>query len=426
MAVEYKKTLDVRYTADIVVAGGGPAGVAAAVTAARCGKNVIIIEQSGTFGGSSMLCNVPELMNFDDGEKFICHGFGQMIFDGMGYVNENKRRWPLVKPEKLKRLYDEFIKSSGATTLFYTKAVDVIKSGNKITHLVVSGAEGVYAICADVFVDCTGSGALCVMAGAEFEYGDENGKAMSATLCSLWGGVDFSQKGIDGDYYEKAYDAGVFSQYDPILPGIKANFPEVGVGEANAGHCFGVDDTNTESLTEATFFGRKILEEYENFYTNFVPGCKEAVLIKSADFIGIRESRRIKCEYMLNQNDFFKEEPFFDEIGRYSYPVDIHPMSTDKKAVEDFHKSLTLHHKSGDTYSIPYRCLIPKGIENILVAGRTLGVDRAMQASIRVIPGCYITGQAAGAAAAVCVEDGTNAKSADVEKIKDYIQKAYR
>ena len=146
MIIEYRKNLEVKYCADILVAGGGPAGVAAAVSAARCGKNVIIIESSGTFGGSSMLCNVPELMNFDDGEKFICHGFGREIFDDLGFVNENKRRWPLVKPEKLKRLYDRLIQTSGVTTLFYTKVVDAICDDGKISQIVVSGAEGVYAI----------------------------------------------------------------------------------------------------------------------------------------------------------------------------------------------------------------------------------------------------------------------------------------
>ena len=191
------------------------------------------------------------------------------MFDGLGFVHENKRKWPLVKPEKLKRLYDKLIDEAGVITLFYTKIVDVLCNDCRVTHVLVSGAEGVYAIEAEVFVDCTGSGALCAMAGAEYEYGDEEGRAMGATLCSLWGGVDFSKKGVDGDYYEKAYSDGVFSQYDPILPGIKANFPEIGVGEANAGHCFEVEDINTESLTNATFYGRKILEEYEKFYNNY-------------------------------------------------------------------------------------------------------------------------------------------------------------
>ncbi len=421
MSVEYKKQLDVKYKADIVVAGGGPAGVAAAVSAGRQGMKVIIIESSGTFGGASILCNVPELMNFDDGKNFISRGFGREIFDGLGFVNENCRRWPLVKPEKLKRLYDKLIKDAGVTTLFYAKVVDAICRDGRINQLVVSGVEGVYAVEAKVYIDCTGSGALCAMAGAEYEYGDENGKTMGATLCSLWGGVDFEKKGIDGDYYEAAYKDGVFSQYDPILPGIKANFPEIGVGQANAGHCFGVDDTKTDSITEALFCGRKMLEEYEKFYSEYVPGCESAVLIKSSDFLGIRESRRIKCEYILNQDDFFKEEPFYDEIGRYSYPVDIHPMNNDKKSVEDFHKSLTLHHKSGETYSIPYRCLVPKGVRNLLVAGRSLGVDRAMQASVRVIPGCFITGQGAGVAAAVCAQDKCDCKDANIEKIKEKI-----
>jgi hypothetical protein len=146
---------------------------------------------------------------------------------------------------------------------------------------------------------------LASFAGAEFAYGDEDGNTMSATICSLWGGVDFSRKPIDGDFYEQAYRDGVFSQYDNALPGIKRNYVEIGVGGGNVGHCFGVDDRDIKSLSKAMFSGRKILAEYENFYRNYVPGCENAVLIKSADFIGIRESRRIVCEYTLTQDTFF-------------------------------------------------------------------------------------------------------------------------
>lgn len=288
-----------------------------------------------------------------------------------------------------------------------------------VKQVVASGADGLFVIETGFCVDATGSGILCAMAGADYEYGDENGVAMSATLCSIWGGVDFAQKGNDdGSMYQKAYEDGVFSQYDTVLPGIKDNFPEVGVGQGNIGHSFQVDDRSPESLTEATFHGREILREYEVYYRDYMPGCEKAQLIKSSDFIGIRESRRIVCEYTLKQEDFFRKESFADEIGRYSYPIDIHPMSSDQKGMDGFRQSLRMRHGDGESYSIPYRCLVPKKLKNVLVAGRSVGADHAMQASIRVIPGCYITGQACGVAAAVCVTDGTAAKDGDVKKMQ--------
>ncbi len=417
--ITYQREIPVKYQVDILVAGGGPAGVAAAVSAARQGKKVMLVELSGTFGGSSMLAGVPELMNFDDGENFICKGFGEEVFGRLGLSIQKKREWHGFKPEKLKRVYDALVEESGVMPLFYTKLVDAICDDGQIRQVVVSGAEGVFAIEAKVYIDGTGSGMLCALAGADYEYGDENGIAMSATLCSIWGGVDFEKKGTDdGSMYRTAYADGVFSHYDTILPGIKNNFPEIGVGGGNIGHSFRVDDTSSESLTEATLYGRRILPEYERYYNEYMPGCEKAELIKSADFIGIRESRRIVCEYMLCQDDFFREEPFEDEIGRYSYPIDIHPMSSDEKGMEGFRQALKMRHKDGESYSIPYRCLIPKNLKNVLVAGRSVGADHPMQASIRVIPGCYITGQACGVAAAVCVEDGSFAKDADIKKIQ--------
>lgn len=422
--ISYQREIPVKYSVDILVAGGGPAGVAAAVSAARCGKKVMIMEQSGTFGGSSMLAGVPELMNFDDGENFICKGFGEDVFQRLGLSIQVKREWHEFKPEKLKRVYDALIQESGAIPLFYTRLVDAICEDGQIRQVVVSGAEGVFAIESKFYIDGTGSGMLCALAGADFEYGDENGVAMSATLCSLWGGVDFDKKGTDdGDMYRTAYADGVFSHYDTILPGIKGNFPEIGVGCGNIGHSFNVDDTSSESLTKATLYGRKILPEYERYYKEYKVGCEKAELIKSADFIGIRESRRIVCEYMLCQDDFFRAEPFEDEIGRYSYPIDIHPMSSDEEGMEGFRQALKMRHGDGESYSIPYRCLIPKKLSNVLVAGRSVGADHPMQASIRVIPGCYITGQACGVAAAVCVEDGTLTKDADIQKIQKILGK---
>ena len=422
MGITYTKNLKLYDRADIIVAGGGPSGVAAAVAAARQGKKVLLLEQSGTLGGSSVLAMVAELMNFDDGVHFLSQGIGQEVFQKLKLTIETKRQWHNVRYEELKRVYDELVLTAGVEVLFYTRVVDAISREGTVSSLIVSGPDGLFALEGRFFIDCTGSESLACFAGADYAYGDEQGRTMSATICSLWGGVDFSKKEKDGANYEQAFQDGVFSQYDNTLPGIKKNYPQIQVGGGNVGHCFGVDDRDVKSLSRAMFEGRKVLTEYETYYRNYVPGCENAVLIKSADQIGIRESRRILCEYTLSVDSFFAKESFPDQIGRYSYPIDIHPMTPDRAGMAGFAQSISMRHGDGESYSIPYRCLVPKGLNNVLVAGRCIGADRAMQASARVIPCCYITGQAAGIAAAVCIEDHTAAKDADCTKIRDRIQ----
>ena len=292
-------------------------------------------------------------------------------------------------------------------------------------YAVVSAPEGIFAISARAVVDCTGSASACASAGADFEYGDENGATMPGTLCSLWGGVDFSRKGRDADHFERAYADGVISKYDTCLPGIKPTFPEVGVGSGNIGHAFGVDDCDGESMTRAMLECRRDLEEYREFYRKYVPGCDRAVLMDTANFLGIRESRRVCCESTLTADRFYDQRVSEDEIGRYSYPVDIHPMTPDKDGMADFDRAVSCRHADGESYGIPYGALVPRGIENMLVAGRCIGADRAMQASVRVIPGCYVTGQAAGVAAAILARENISARAVSPAQIRRILGEIY-
>jgi len=154
---------------------------------------------------------------------------------------------------------------------------------------------------------------------------------------------------------------------------------------------------------------RRRMPEYARFYSEYVKGYVNMHLASTAPFLGIRESRRIVCDYMLNVKDFVKRAVFPDEIGRYCYPVDMHISNPgDLAAYEAFLKEYEkdLHYRKGESYGIPYRSLVPKSFSNALVAGRCMGVDRKMQASIRVMPGSFITGHAAGAAAALAVASG--------------------
>jgi len=421
--IQYQKEFPVCYQADLLVAGGGPAGIAAAVTAARAGLKVILAEQTGTPGGCGTLAMVPELMNFDDGEHFLAGGFGREVHDALFPPCTYTREWRIADPEKLKRLYDSLLLSAGVLLLYYTRAVDAVTENGKIQYAVMAGPEGLYIIEAGAYLDATGSGSLATAAGAESEFGDENGNAMPSTLCSLWGGVDFEKKGIDGKQLEKAIQDGVFSQFDTMLPGIKPSFAEVGVGGGNVGHVFKADDRSTESMTDAMVTGRKGLAEYENYYRKYVPGCENTRLLHSADFLGVRESRRIKCLFTLTYEDFDRKEPFTDEIGRYSYPIDIHPMTPDRGGMAQFTKDVNKRHEKGGSYSIPFGSLLPNGFRNLLVAGKIIGTDHAMEASVRVIPGCYITGQAAGMAAAVAKETGCDIPDICVSELQARLRK---
>ena len=134
----------------------------------------------------------------------------------------------VINTEKIKRIYDDLLERAGVKILFYNRMTDAVCENRKINYIVLSGPEGVYAAKADYYIDTTGNGSLCTLAGAGYDYGDEQGNTMSTTLCSLWGGVDFERKPRDANYYEKAYADGIFSQYDSVLPGIKANHPDVG------------------------------------------------------------------------------------------------------------------------------------------------------------------------------------------------------
>lgn len=425
--IAYQKNLTVKKKASVLVVGGGPAGISAAVSCAiaqrELGGSVILLEQSGTFGGMSTLAGVPELMNFDDGKNFLSLGFGERVYSALYGESAYKREWKTVRAEELKCLYDSLALESGVEFYFYTTVVDVIMDGNRITGAVVSGREGLFVIEADVVIDCTGNASVCVSAGAEYEYGDSEGVAMSATLCSLWGGVDFSRKGRDADHIERALADGIFTKYDTCLPGIKPTYPEVGVGWGNIGHVFAVNDCDSESMTSAMIEGRRTVEEYRAFYKNYVPGCERAVLMDTANTLGIRESRRVVCEDTLTVESFYDKASRPDEIGRYSYPIDIHPMTADKGGMAQFDADVSKRHADGESYPIPYGALVPKGVANLLVAGRCIGADHSMQASVRVIPCCYITGQAAGVASAICAKEGVNAKDISIDTLKAHLTK---
>lgn len=415
--LEFRKTLDVRYETDLLVAGAGPAGVAAAVFAARRGLRVRVIEAGSCLGGQGTSGLVPAFMTFTDGVNFLAGGFGRELRErmlengGIFMPKDGSGRGGGIRVEWLKRLYEQMFEEAGVEYTYHTQLVDVFKEDEShVSVAIVAAKSGMYGIRAKVFVDGTGDGDLCVLSGAAYEYGDAEGNAMPGTLCTLWGGIDWNTvfgpegRGYAEAHIEEAIRDGVFTLEDRHLPGIWRVGETIGGG--NVGHTFGVNGTDEVSLTKAYNWARRTIREYETFYKKYMRGYEEMEFVMSAPLMGIRESRRITCDYTLNFEDFKARAVFPDEIGRYSYPIDIHIAKPDKASFVEHKKNLRTALGKGESYGIPYRSLLPRGLDNVWVAGRCIGVDRPMQASVRVMPCCYITGQAVGAAAAQYIRRG--------------------
>ncbi|MFA5864790.1 MAG: FAD-dependent oxidoreductase [Phycisphaerae bacterium] len=435
--LRYSREVPVKYDVDVLVVGGGPAGCAAAWAAGQVagtgtGKSVLLIEGTGALGGMGTLGGVPAFMQFGDGVNFLAGEFaGKLLRNLEAAKGIYPEKIPMdtggsiaIRAEVLKRVYDQMLLEAGVKISLCTQMIDVICNGRKIEHVICAAKSGLFGIRAKRFIDCSGDGDLCAWAGAAFEKGDDQGNLMPGTLCSLWADIDFKTIHALGlNPREKIVEAieagGVFTLPDRHLPGMWQLGP--GVGGGNISHAFGLDATDEVSLTHHLIDSRKRLMEYERFYKEYLKGYEKMWLVNTGALMGVRETRRIVCDYMMTLDDFKSRVNFNDEIGRYCYPVDIHSSSPDQNKYEESMKDFftTYRYERGESYGIPYRSLIPKDLDNALVAGRCIGSDRYIQGSMRVMPGCFITGQAAGRATRVSLKCNCDLREVDTAEIFD-------
>ena len=419
--MKFVREIPVKYEVDVFVAGGGPAGIAAALTADRAGAAVYLAEKGQCFGGMGTLAMVPAFMRFSDGEHFLAGGIGRRIFEELyGKDADDTVIEYAIETEKLKTIYDRMLMESNVTFSFENHIIGIEQADGAVTTAVIMGKENLFAVNAKFFIDATGDGTLAVWAGATYDKGDEAGRMMPGSLCTLWGGIDWNRavvelgKDPDNRRLPQAFADGVFTVKDPGLPGMWRR-PD-GFGGGNIGHVFGVDGTDEKSITDGIIDARTRMKEYRAYYRNYLEGYENAEMLASGSVLGIRETRRLRCEYTMCMQDYFEQADFEDEIGRYNYPVDVHAATVDEKP-----KYPGIYEKGyprGKSYGISYRALLPKGTRNILAAGRCVGADREMAGSMRVMPGCYITGMAAGAAAALAAKEKTGLRELDVKKLQ--------
>jgi hypothetical protein len=398
---------------DVIVVGGGPTGCTAATAAAREGARTLLIETTSCLGGSGTSALVPAWCPFSDKEKIIYRGLAEKVFteakQGVAHVGEQDLDWVPIDAEKLKRVYDDLVTEAGVTVLFQTFLAAVETDGHgRVTALVVSNKKGLTALRAKVYVDCSGDADLSAWAGAEFQKGDDLGQMQPGTHCFILSNVDeYAYKnGPDLGWWdpESPIHAIVASGKYPEIPDKHMCHNIVGPGSVgfNAGHVWDVDNTDPATVSRAIMKGRKLALAYRNALAEFHPAAfGNAFLVATGSVLGIRETRRIMGDYVLCAEDYIQRRLFEDEICRNSYFIDLHLTKEEARTNGELEAALRFNrYEKGESHGIPYRCLTPRGLTNVLVAGRSISCDRSVQGSVRVMPVCLAMGEAAGMAAA--------------------------
>lgn len=415
---------------DVLVVGGGPAGIAAAIAAARNGADTLLIEQRGYLGGMGTAALVPSFCPFTDGDKPVVRGIGLELLEKMkaasGEVYLSMHRdsltWVPIDVEVLKRLYDREVLGSGARVMFHTFADQVLLAGNRIAGVVVSNKSGRSVIQAKLYIDATGDADVAALAGVPFQIGGEEGELQPGTMCFLVAGADkdrydaflqrTGQSGALADTVQEAQRNGDLPEGRKRISGIA--WVSKSVVGFNFGHLFELDGTRAEDLTRAAVEGRELVDVQMRFLRRYVPGFEQAHLVHTGDQVGIRETRRIVGDYTLVVDDFVRMRSFDDDIARNSYFIDIH--------LANAHSPMTIRHlPKGASHGVPYRCMLPVGRSNLLVAGRSVSSDRAVQGSLRVMPNCFAMGQAGGTAAALAAQADVGFREVDVSSLQQRI-----
>lgn len=399
---------------DVVVCGGGIAGVMSAVAAAREGKSVIIIEKYGYFGGMATSALVyPFMRDTQNPDKKPANA--GLYYEMLEKVHElggsdapHSRHY---MDEYLKVALDRMVDEAGVKTLFHAKLCGAVRNGERIISVSVATISGILEIKGRVFIDATGNADLCAFAGLSFELGRESdGLCQPMTLCFRLVNVDMSRfKASEAQikYKELQTTGKIKNPREDIL---YFRYPIDGVLHMNTTRVSGKNPTSVEEVTEAEKELREQMLEMVKFFRENVAGMERCELISSGSEAGIRESRRIVGRVTITADDICGGRKFEDSIARGTYEIDIHNPTGGG--------TTHIAAPTNDYYTIPYRAMLPCDVENVVVAGRTVSATHEATAAIRIMPICACMGHAAGIAASMAVEHGVGAGEIDVGELR--------
>ena len=413
-------------TSDVLVVGGGSAGLAAAVSAARLGADVLLVEKNGYLGGTLAMVTLGSICGLytvtEDDVVPVVKGFASELIDRMDRIGGVKgpMRWLQTAslpydPAAIKIVADEIVVEAGVKIALHNLAVAVIKESARVQGVIFEGRDGRWACMATTVIDCTGNAVIAALSGAGFEH--DPSVIQAPTTMFRFGGVDTARaismtRDDLRNHLERAVSAGLqlprtaggmFSFREGIM---HLNITRVLHGERSP------DPLNTDEVTAAEIQGRQQLKLYLDAFRRFVPGYENAYIADIGSEIGVRESRRIKGDYWLTLDDVLNEARFEDSIACSAWPVEEHGAGRATKWV---------FLKAGTFYELPFRMLLPVGLNGLLVAGRCASASHDAQASMRVAAVCMALGEAAGVAAAQA--GGGDIRRLDAERIRRQLEK---
>lgn len=414
---EPARVLPVVHSVDVLVVGGGTSGCAAAVAAARRGFRTALLDRYGFLGGTATAAMVGCLCGVytcSPNTVTVIRGYLQEITEQLeqrsaGY--KLKHRYQLDH-EVLKLVLDAWLCEAGVQLLFQTQMVDTLVEGASVRGVVVETKRGREVILAKIVIDSTGDADVIARAGGAFEKSLPD-ELQAPSLVFTMAGVDLEramqtpQEEISrllrqvtetGEFHFNRFSGG----YSPVPPEGKVHM--------NITRIPAVDATDPDDLTRAYLDGRRQVEAYSRFAKKYLPGFEHAFIDQIAPQLGVRETRRVVGEYQLTTEDVLGGRSFADAICRGAWPLEIHPNASPET---------TRIHLDGDAYyQIPYRCLVPRELEGILVTGRCISTTHEAQGSTRVMGPGIATGQAAGTAASLALETGRYPRDIDVSALQ--------
>jgi hypothetical protein len=440
--MRYTRELSVGETFDVVVAGGGPAGIAAAIAAARRGARTLLVERFGFLGGNLTAGLVgPCMTSYSlDGQHQLIRGVFEEFVTVMektggaihpsktkagdaysGFIVYGHDKVTPFEPEAAKAAALEMCLDSGVELLLHTSIIDAVAENGRIVGLVSSNKGGLQFQPASIFVDATADGDVAEHAGADTVYGrDSDGLAQPMT-------VFFRVCNVDDDAVE-AYVRDHPDDFRPFASIVErargeGRFPapkravnlyktlRPGVWRINTTRVLGRNGTDAADLTAAEVEGRRQVVELVKFFRGNLPGFEECELLDTASTVGVRETRRVVGDYVLTLDDLRSGRHFDDVIALCGYPMDIHDPAGSGGSMEN-------STGTANEYEIPYRCLLPRALDNLLVAGRCVSATHEALAAIRVMPPSFAMGEAAGTAAALSVAGGCDPRDLRVDELQ--------